>query len=339
MLIDRASLRRLEPIGGLSPQRLGELAGMCQSESYPIGTNVMGLPEIAGKLIYLLAGELKIVLLDGSMRLLVGGCDAANWPIGYKTVLPVSSKAITEIKLLRIDFETLDILMTWDELTSKKPAVSELPAPNAEIFDTRQLLASSLSRLPAAHIQELFECFQPQPVRHGQVIVREGDSGSDYFFIESGRCAVRRHVGGVDIEVAELKSGDVFGEEALLSAAPRNATVSMLSDGVLLKLSKPDFDRLMRAPLLQSISRDEAEQRVEVGRARWLDVRYPAEFSFDGLPGALNLPLNELRSAIGLLDRSFDYIVYCQSGRRSSAAAFLLSQQGISAFWLEGGVG
>jgi len=338
MSIDRTILRRLEPVSGLSPQRLGELAGMCRSEIYPMGTDVMALPGIAGQLIYLLSGELKIVLLDGSMRLLVGACDMALWPIGYKTVLPQKSKAITEISLLRIDFETLDVMMTWDELTNKNPADSSLTLAATEKLDTQRLMASSLSRFPAAHIHELFECFERQLVRRGQVIVREGETGDAYYFIESGSCSVNKHVGGVELEVAELKSGDVFGEEALLADAPRNATVSMQTDGVLLRLSKPDFDRLMRAPFLHNISYQEASERVAAGKARWLDVRYPAEFSLDGLLGALNFPLNELRQALGLLDQSLDYVVYCQSGRRSSAAAFLLSQNGFSSYWLEGGL-
>ena len=69
-----------------------------------------------------------------------------------------------------------------------------------------------------------------------------------------------------------------------------------------------------------------------------VDVRYPAEFRFDGLPGAINLPVNEVRGAFGSLDPNREYVVYCQSGRRSSAVAFLLTQQGYQAWWLEGGL-
>jgi rhodanese-related sulfurtransferase len=67
-------------------------------------------------------------------------------------------------------------------------------------------------------------------------------------------------------------------------------------------------------------------------------VRYPSEYRNDRLPGAVNVPLNEIRNAIGVLEREREYIVYCQSGRRSSAAAFLLSQRGYRACWLEGGL-
>lgn len=333
-------LARLKPIGGLSQRRLEELAALCQTKSYPLGSDPMqdsSGPEFA----YLLAGELKIVLPDGSMRVLVGACDIANWPIGYKTVLPVSSKAITDVVLLRVDFETLDLMMTWDDMTAiadTEPTSEPAELPTG-MLSAQVLTGNILSRLSPARIPELLNRLVRIKARSGQIIIREGEPGADYFLIESGRCEVHKTVGGVDLRVAELKSGDAFGEEALVSGAARNASIIMKTDGTLLRLSKPDFVELLQTPLLRAIDRPEAEQKIASGSARWLDVRYPAEFAENGLPGAINLPLNEIRSAIGLLDRQHEYIVYCQSGRRSSAGAFLLAQNGLEAYVLQGGLG
>lgn len=338
-------LRALEPVRGLSPQRLEELAAMCQTEVWPIGTDVMAQGAQLGQFVYLISGELKVVLHDGSMRVLVGGCDIANWPLGYKTVLPLSSKAITEITLLRIDFDLLDIMMTWDELggvtaKTESPAGKDLSGfANTGAFSIQALTSSSLSQFPPAHIHELLQCFERVLVKAGQMVVREGEPGDCYYLVESGRCLVKKRVGGADMELAELKSGDVFGEESLLADVPRGASVCMKTDGILLRLAKPDFNRLMRDPLLHQLKRAEAEQRVAEGKARWLDIRYPAEYALDGLPGAINVPLNEIRAAFDLLDKSLEYIVYCQSGRRSSAATFLLAQHGFHAFLLAGGLG
>lgn len=333
-------LARLKPIGGLSQRRLDELAGLCQTKNYPLGCDPL-LEKSGPEFVYLLAGELKIVLPDGSMRVLVGACDIANWPIGYKTVLPVSSKAITDVVLLRVNFEILDLMMTWDDMiaiadTGSSSDPAELPT---SMLSAQALTGGILSRLPPAHIPELLKRLGQVKVRKGQVIIREGESGEDYFLIESGRCEVRKIVGGVDMCIAELKTGDAFGEEALVSGTNRNASVVMKTDGTLLRLAKPDFVELLQTPLLHAIDRDKAEDKVTSAAARWLDVRYPAEFAENGLPGAINLPLNEIRTAIGLLDRQHEYIVYCQSGRRSSAGAFLLAQHGFDAYVLEGGLG
>lgn len=346
MSADTETLSRLEPIRGLSRARLDELATLCRLDSCPMGSDPLRMLEVAGHFIYLVSGELKIVLQDGSMRVLVGGCDSANWPIGYKTVLPQTSKAITDVEILRMDFDLLDIMMTWDELSSvaERTPARETPEPApwstmTGAFSVQALTSSALAQLPPAHIHELFQRFDRVRVKRGQSIILEGDVGDYFYLIESGRCEVSKRVGGADLLLAELKAGDSFGEEALVSDSRRNASVQMKTDGVLLRLAKPDFIALLQAPLLHVIERDEAARQVAAGRARWLDVRYPAEYSEDGLDGAINLPLNEIRNAFDLLDKRLSYVVYCQSGRRSSAAAFLLAQHGFNASWLHGGLG
>jgi rhodanese-related sulfurtransferase len=80
----------------------------------------------------------------------------------------------------------------------------------------------------------------------------------------------------------------------------------------------------------------EAQTRVANG-AEWLDVRFASEYAYHHIEGAMNAPLHELRSFIQQLDNSKEYIVYCQTGRRSSAAAFILAQFGFKALVLEGG--
>ena len=111
----------------------------------------------------------------------------------------------------------------------------------------------------------------------------------------------------------------------------------MMTDGALFRLDQKDFNDLLRAPLLQRVKMPEAQAKVAAG-AQWLDVRYPSESQFDKLPGAINIPVAEIRDAARLLDQDREYVVYCQSGRRSSAAAFLLAQRGYKAFLLEGGL-
>jgi len=73
-------------------------------------------------------------------------------------------------------------------------------------------------------------------------------------------------VGGVSMLLAELKSGDAFGEEALVSDVKRNATVTMKSDGALLKLAKKDFVELLREPLLHRVSAEKRATRLPRGR-------------------------------------------------------------------------
>jgi len=229
MALTVETLARLEPIRGLSKLRREELAGLCQVESGPIGCDPLSEKNSTAQFTYLLSGELKIVLPDGSMRLLVGACDIANWPLGYKTVLPVSSKAVTPIELLRIDFDLLDIMMTWDELASvaeSRPAGKDDAAQWSTMtgaFSAQALTASALAQLPPAHIHELLQRFERIKVKRGQTVIREGEVGDYYYLIESGRCEVTKRVGGADMCLAGLKSRDSFGERAPVPGDRANA--------------------------------------------------------------------------------------------------------------------
>ena len=204
-------------------------------------------------------------------------------------------------------------------------------------FSLSNLRGGAFAQLPTAHIDELLKRFERVKVARGDTVIREGDEGDFYYLIESGRFQVGRLVGGAEVMLAELKSGDAFGEEALVSEAKRNASVSALTSGYLLRLNRNHFNEMLREPLLRRIGYDDAAERVRRG-ALWLDVRYPSEYQYDKLPGAINVPLAEVRNMFAVLDRGKDYIAYCQSGRRSAAAAFLFAQRGFKVWLLEGGL-
>ena len=341
------TLRRLEPISSLSGGRLAELVELCFVESVGKGLDPFRMRGISGQTVYLLHGELGLEWPDGAARVLVGGSQEARMPIG-RTISGTRATANTDLELLRIDDDLLDIMVTWDQLaateaTSQSGNVNEPSSTLANwsilsgMFSVSNLKYGAFAQLPSANIEELLRRFRRMEVRAGDVIIREGAAGDYYYVIESGKCRVERMIGGVSMLLAELKSGDAFGEEALVSDAKRNATVTMKSDGILLRLGKPDFEELLREPLLHRISMEDARQKVANG-AQWLDVRYPSEYQYDKLPGAINIPLAEIRNAFGVLDKDREYVLYCQSERRSAAAAFLLAQRGYRASVLQGGL-
>ena len=105
-----------------------------------------------------------------------------------------------------------------------------------------------------------------------------------------------------------------------------------------MRLNKSDFNALLNEPMLQWVEYPEAAERVASTGAKWLDVRLPSEFESSHLPGAINLPLYFLRLKLKQLEPSAHYIVVCDTGRRSSAGAFILNERGYSAVVLKGGM-
>jgi rhodanese-related sulfurtransferase len=137
--------------------------------------------------------------------------------------------------------------------------------------------------------------------------------------------------------LTELQSGDSFGEEALLTNAKHNASVTMLTDGVLMKLSKENFINLIEQPVIKAVSFHKASVLVASG-ATWLDVRLNNEHVASHIKGSINIPFNVLRMESGKLKSDKRYVIYCDTGIRSSAAAFLLTKRGYNVYYLEDGL-
>ena len=334
-------LARLQPLMSLGSEGLRELLPRCRTHSFLRSTDPFRGTDWSGHVVYLVRGQLLVKMPDGTSRVLVGGHDLGAAPVARGGKVPLACKAITDVDLLSLEEDTLDIVVTWNELAA--PGESAKGADQTDwrmmsgMFAVDNLTVGAFASLPPANIQALLARFSRVAAKRGETIIKQGDPGDYYYLIEGGRCKVSRLVAGSPVQLAELKEGDAFGEEALVADTVRNATVTMNTDGTLLRLSKQDFDQLLRAPLLQKVTGAEGDRRTAAG-ATWIDVRFPAEYQSDGYPGAINIPLNDIRQASAALDPAKEYIVYCQTGRRSSAAAFLLSQRGFHAALLDGGM-
>lgn len=325
-------LRELAPLAGLSTERLAELAEIAHVEHAARGSDPLA-GRSAAQSVFLLAGEMLLAFEGGGTLVVVGGTEETRHALNRQKNRVARARAISEVDLLALDDELLDILSTWDEVS----AGAEGASPIGAAFSLNELRRGVFSQLPAAHIDELLKRFERVRVARGDAVIREGDEGDYYYLIESGRFQVERLVGGAKVVLAELRSSDAFGEEALVSEAKRNASVTALSEGELLRLRREHFNELLREPLLKRLAFDQAAEKVRRG-ALWLDVRYPSEYQYDKLPGAINVPLAEVRNMFAVLDRSREYVAYCQSGRRSAAAAFLFASRGFRVWLLEGGL-
>lgn len=345
-ILDIRVLAALEPISSFGPARLRELLEYCHLETLEQGEDPFKNNPLKGQSVYLVKGELEVIYSDNNRVLIRADSEWARHPIGKRQPEIISATALSRIQLLRVDDELLDQMVTWDQFAFHEESKSVEKEGSESVvkrflhsgmFSAENLSNSPFAQLPSANIGKLLDKIDAIAVWDKEVIVQEGEEGDYFYLIESGRAQVTRMIGGVSKVLAELKAGDIFGEEALISDALRNATVVMKSNGVLLRLKKQDFLELMQEPLLHSLSFDEAKEQVAQG-AVWLDVRHPPEYRYDKLTNAINVPLSEVRNVVGLLNKDTHYIAYCQSGRRSAAAAFLLVQAGYKVDVLKNGL-
>lgn len=243
-------------------------------------------------------------------------------------------RAVTDCRYLRLDAAVVDDLLGWD---LSALGCNDAP-PGASLSLLRQV--GIFHQIPLERICEALRRLQPQPVGAGETVIREGDRGDRYYLIEDGEAEVIRSdpLSGETRVTDTMGPGDGFGEEALLQDGFRNATIRMLTPGRLLYLSHEDFAGLIRPSMVDEVGPEEAKRLLEEAQYRLLDCRYDMEYEESRIPGARLIPLHLLRFQVHELDPDARYVVYCRSGRRSKAAAFLLRERNIEAVSLAGGI-
>jgi len=99
--------------------------------------------------------------------------------------------------------------------------------------------------LSPEHFQLIANALVPRTALAGENIIKQGERGRSLFLIARGVVAVLiSEAAGVPRRVASLHAGDFFGEMALLSEAPRNATVQAVTGCQLYELAKKDVDQV-----------------------------------------------------------------------------------------------
>ena len=279
---------------------------------------------------------------DSLIKAVSGGDGASFQPLAQLQPRQMTAIAKTKAQVLRVNRALLEQLLSMDVAPPADEPDSGVEVEEMEVEGSGDWLMTMLqselfSRIPASNIQNLLDTLETVEAKQGEVVVKQGEPGDYYYALQSGSCeVVRAGRNKKEVRLAELTAGDTFGEEALISGGKRNATVRMTSDGNLARLTKDDFTKLIKAPLLSTVTREEADKLAADG-ALWLDVRFEDEHDHNGLPKSLNIPLSSLRTRMDELIFDLRYIAYCDSGGRSSAAAFLLAEKGYNVVHVEGG--
>jgi CRP-like cAMP-binding protein len=341
--ISAEMLRRFSPLDGLKRENMAALVKKIDVRTLEAGKLLIREGDTDKRTYYLLAGTLELKDRDGGTRLLRADSDEARNPLTPMLPRRYNVRAVDDVEYISVDSDLLDVMLTWDQTGSYE--VSELrsgdPGEGASDGDwmTTVLQTRAFHRIPPANIQTIFMRLQQVQYNAGDVVIKQGDEGDYFYIITRGRCSVTREtpLNKEGIKLADLGIGDSFGEEALISHSRRNATVTMTTDGAVMRLNKDDFNKLLNEPMLEWVDYNEARAVVAKG-GKWLDVRLPSEFEAHHEPGAVNIPLYFIRLKLNALDTAIPYVVCCDTGRRSSAGAFILGERGFKVRVLRGGL-
>lgn len=339
--IKKELLRIFTPLDGLKRDNLAALAQKVQIRELSPQQFLFKEGDTEKRTVYVVSGSLEL-LVDGKVEEIIkGGTDNAHNAVSPEFPRRASARARDRVKYISIDSAMLDVMLTWDQTGTYE--VADLQTSGAEDtgddWMTMLLQTKAFHKIPPANIQAIFMRMQQINYKSGDVVLKQGSDGDYFYVLTRGRCTVTREtpLNKEGIKLAELVVGDTFGEEALISDAKRNATVTMTADGAVMRLGKDDFRRLLNEPMLDWVSLNDAEEIVKNG-GQWLDVRLPSEFENNHKEGAINMPLYFIRLKINTLKQDMSYVLCCDTGRRSSAGAYILSERGFQAYVLQGGI-
>jgi CRP-like cAMP-binding protein len=338
--LDLAILKTFSPLDGLKKENLHALARKTQILQLDAGRVLFKQGDTDKRTFYLVSGSVELRADDRVVGTVRSGSPEARSALAPGLPRKFTARAASGIEYIVIDSDLLDVLLTWDQTGQYE--VAELRRDGLDVsgdWMTTLLQTKAFHRIPPANIQAIFMRMQRINYRARDVVIKQGTEGDYFYVVVSGKCVVTREtpLNKEGIKLAELGSGDSFGEEALIAEAKRNATVTMSTDGTLMRLGKSDFQTLLNEPLLQWVDYEAAKEIIAAG-GKWLDVRLPSEFQNFRIDDAVNIPLYFIRLKLNALDKNTQYVVCCDTGRRSSAAAYILSERGFEAYVLKGGL-
>jgi cAMP-dependent protein kinase regulator len=164
--------------------------------------------------------------------------------------------------------EDTDVLVFGREALAAVAQQLAVVGAALERFTTQRLLGNLLATHPLfkpfdrAQRQQLAARFSAHDAMPATVLIREGEAGRGLFLLLAGEVDVTKLDGTDRVMLASLKSGDVFGEIALIENGPTTATVTAARRSKLLFLAREVFERLVQGvPELRAYFEQLAEDR------------------------------------------------------------------------------
>ena len=339
-----AVFSQFSPISALTGQFLSEVAKQARLASVPKGTMIFKRGKILADHFFLLEGDVDLINNEFGVEKVKSGSDRSRRALNTHSPTVVSAVAKTHVRYFTLNIDWLARQIALAKAPPPTAASSEAASHSdnpevgievGELADAKDWMACLLksplfTRIPWSQLQELFARFETIEVPAGERLIREGARGDYFYVLAAGSALVTNRSGSVDLE---LKEGQYFGEEALISDAPRNASVIMRSDGVVKRLSGEHFCDLVRQSVIQYLDRDSLEAQKKPFKI--LDVRLPMEFRAGHFEGSVNVPLSRLRDSLDDLGAGTLYAISDEAGPRADIGAYLLCQAGFDAVVLK----
>ncbi|HEY0482198.1 MAG TPA: cyclic nucleotide-binding domain-containing protein [Kofleriaceae bacterium] len=244
-----AALHPIPLLSALSEAAFRRVLGTLLLRRLPAGALVIREGEPGDAFYFVAGGRLRVYATDGLGRqteLAELGENAVFGEMALLSAQPRSASVAcaTEVDLLEVGRAALAQLA--DELG---PVAEALHGFTRERLLGNLMATSPLFR-PFNRMQQrdLLRRFTSHDVAPGTVVIREAEQGRGLFVVLSGELDVsRRGADGEPVALGALRTGEVFGEMALLRNAPTTATVVAVRPATVLFLAREYVARIVAA--------------------------------------------------------------------------------------------
>jgi CRP-like cAMP-binding protein len=259
-----AALHSIPLLSALSEAAFRRVLGTLVLRRLPAGALVIREGEPGEAFYFVASGRLRVYATDGLGRqtdLAELGESAVFGEMALLSAQPRSASVacLTEVDLLEVGRQSLAQLA--DELG---PVAEALHGFTRERLLGNLMATSPLFRpFPRLQQRDLLRRFTSHDVAPGTVVIREGEQGRGLFVVLSGELDVsRRGSEGHSVPLGGLRTGDVFGEMAVLRNAATTATVVCVRQATVLFLAREYVARIVAAvPEIKSYLEALAEDR------------------------------------------------------------------------------
>ncbi len=335
---DGLIIRKLIPLATLPGARFNALCAEMTVEETQDGF-LFKKGDVSPQLVYLISGEVTLQAAGLVVDVIAAGSDSAKFALAHQIPRKIDAVANGRVRFLRLNADIVNNPLSLAYKEDNSYMVIDETEGDPDDWMTALLRSPIFQRLPPANLQKILMSLEVVHFKTGETILEQGGIGDYYYLIKNGQCLLTRKPSpnAKEIKLAQLANGDTFGEDSLLSGAPRNVTITALTDIVLLRLDKKQFISLIKEPSLKFVDYAGMQEAIKQG-AVLLDVRSQDDYEHQHLDGSISAPFFSLRMQLKAISHERPVVVVCQDGKVSEAAAFLLLRHKIDAMILSGGM-
>jgi putative peptide zinc metalloprotease protein len=221
---------------------LRSIASLMQEQHHIPGATIVCEEEIGDLLYVVVEGRAEVSTSSGSGRVPLATLGPKE-VFGEIALLGATSRRQATVMALSSMLTLTLSRSEFAELTKQHP---QLEAAFARDADARLIVkflktATPFREVDIQHIRKFSQYLRPILAAAGEVIVRQGEPADACYLVRSGQVEVVAVEEGGEHVLATLAAGELFGESALLTDAPRSATVRATEVTELLALHRADL--------------------------------------------------------------------------------------------------